>query len=134
MNARFARFVAVGGVAAAANFGSRIVFDHWTGFMTAVVLAFFVGLTTAFVLNRAWVFARTGRPWPIEAAWFAFINLLGLVQTVVVTWLLADTILPALGQARFVDETAHAAGIGLPLVTSYLGHKHLSFRRAAPTP
>jgi putative flippase GtrA len=126
---RFLRFLVVGAVAAAANFGSRIVFDLWTGFMTAVVLAFFVGVSTAFLLNRSWVFARTGRHWSREAAWFVVINLLGLAQTIVVTWLLASWLLPALGQTLLVAETAHAAGIAVPLVTSYLGHKHLSFRR-----
>lgn len=134
MTPRFARFAVVGGVAAVANFGSRLVFDRWTEFLPAVVLAFFVGLSTAFVLNRAWVFTRTGRAWSVEFAWFTAVNLLGLAQTVAISWLLAEWLLPVMGQVRFVPETAHAAGIAVPLVTSYLGHKHLSFRRPAPTP
>ena len=134
MSPSFARFVLVGGFAAAANFGSRLAFNQWTGFLPAVVLAFFVGLATAFVLNRSWVFGPTGRAWPLEFAWFAAVNLLGLVQTVAISALLAEWLLPSVGQTRFVPETAHAAGIAVPLVTSYFGHKHLSFKRPASAP
>lgn len=64
---RFARFLAVGAIAAAANFGARIVIDRWTGLTTAVVLAYLVGMATAYQLNRRYVSARpagTGRERP----------------------------------------------------------------------
>lgn len=132
MKSEFTRFVLVGAVAAAANIGSRIVFNLWTGFVPAMVLAFFVGLSTAFVLNRQWVFLRSGKRWFNEAAWFLLINLLGLAQTLAIAWLLARYLLPALGQTRLVPETAHSIGVIVPIVTSYLGHKHFTFK-ASPT-
>jgi putative flippase GtrA len=127
VKAEFARFLVVGAIAAVANIGSRIVFDIWTGFMTAMVLAFFVGLGTAFVLNRNWVFLKSGKHWTHEAAWFTAVNLLGLAQTLAIAWLLARQVLPWLGQTALVPETAHAIGVIVPIVTSYLGHKFLTF-------
>lgn len=127
MSAEFARFVIVGAVAATANIGSRIVFNVWIGFVPAVTLAFFVGLTTAFVFNREWVFLKSGKRWFHEAAWFAVINLLGLVQTLGVAWVLAFHVLPWLGQAYLVAEVAHSIGVLVPIVTSYLGHKYITF-------
>lgn len=94
-----------------------------------MVLAFFVGLTTAFLLNRNWVFLKSGKPWPLEALWFTGINLAGLAQTLAIAWLLARHVLPDLGQTTLVPETAHSIGVVIPIVTSYLGHKFLTFRR-----
>lgn len=127
MNSEFRRFVAVGGIAAAANVGSRMLFGLWLAYLPSIVLAFFVGLSTAFGLNRAWVFARSGKHWANEASWFTAVNLLGLLQTVIISLLLARYVLPLLGQKHGVDTTAHAVGVVVPIVTSYFGHKYLSF-------
>jgi len=37
-------------------------------------------------------------------------------------------VLPALGIHSYAEEIAHALGILAPVITSYLGHKHLTFR------
>jgi len=42
--------------------------------------------------------------------------------------MLADWLLPALGVRQYMHELAHAAGVVVPVFTSYLGHKHLSFK------
>jgi len=35
--------------------------------------------------------------------------------------------------ARFIPEIAHAVGVAVPVFTSYLGHKHWSFKSATTT-
>ena len=45
-----------------------------------------------------------------------------------ISMLLAYWALPALGVQAFVHEIAHAVGVMVPVFTSYLGHKHFSFR------
>jgi putative flippase GtrA len=127
VNSEFNRFVVVGALAAAANIAARILLGLWIGYLPSIVLAYFVGMVTAFLLNRAWVFARSGKPWTHEASWFIAVNLFGLLQTVCVSLVLARYVLPALGQVRWVDTTAHVIGVAAPIVTSYVGHKHLSF-------
>lgn len=127
MTAEFFRFVVVGALAALANIGSRMLFGLWLPYLPSIVLAFLVGLSTAFLLNRSWVFARSGKHWINEASWFTLVNLLGLAQTVCISLLLARYVLPALGQVSLVETTAHAVGVVVPIATSYLGHKYLSF-------
>lgn len=128
MTPQFVRFLLIGGIAAAANIGSRIVFSMWLPYVPAIVLAFCVGLTTGFLLNRGWVFERTGRAWLLEGGLFLLVNLIGLGQTILISWLLADIVLPGLGQRIMVLETAHAIGVIVPVMTSFLGHKYLTFR------
>jgi len=128
MTPQFVRFLVIGGVAAAANIGSRIVFSLWLPYFSAIALAFCVGLITGFLLNRGWVFEKTGRAWTLEGTLFLLVNLVGLGQTVFISWLLADFVLPWLGQRTLALETAHAIGVIVPVVTSFLGHKYLTFR------
>lgn len=53
---------------------------------------------------------------------------MAVLQTLAVSMGLALYVLPALGVTRHVAEIAHAVGVIVPVFTSYLGHKHLSFR------
>ena len=128
VSARFLRFLAVGGLAALANFGSRIGCSRVVSDEGAIVLAFVVGITTAFVLSRRFVFEPSARPVPVQFGWFLAINLAGLVQTFVVAVGLARFVLPAMGIERYAEEIAHGIGVLVPVVTSYIGHKTLSFR------
>ena len=123
-----ALFVLVGGIAAAANFGSRFLFSAFVGFDAAVVLAFFVGLTTAFVLNRAFVFVgERGTSWHTEAVRFTVVNLFGLALTLGVSLLALRLLHPATGDARVAEAIAHFAGIAATVVGSYFAHKFWTF-------
>lgn len=132
MSRRFVKFVLVSGVAAIANIGSRILFNFWVSYVPAILLAFCVGLCTAFVLNRMFVFRETTNPLHHQAFWFVVVNLAAVLQTLAVSLLLARWLLPLGGFTRHVDTIAHAIGVAAPVVTSFLGHKYLSFRIAAP--
>lgn len=128
LSREFLAFLVTGGVAAVVNFGSRLVFSQWLEFGSAVVLAYFTGMVTAFVLARLFVFTTTGQTVGRSAMWFAVVNLVAVLQTWAVSLVLARWALPGLGLTWHVDELAHAVGIVLPVLTSYFGHKHLSFR------
>lgn len=127
LQARFVRFVAAGGVAAGVNFCSRIVFSKWLPYAAAIVLAYLMGLITAFLLNRLFVFADSTKHLHKQMFWFAAVNALAIVQTLLVSLLFADYLLPRMGISWHAPEIAHACGIVTPVFTSYLGHKHLSF-------
>jgi putative flippase GtrA len=129
MTRQFMRFLLVGGIAAVANIGSRALFSLWMAFVPAMVLAFLVGLSTAFVMNRNWVFFASGRHWSNEAAWFTLINLLGLLQTLLIAWILARHVFPGIGWTTHAETVAHSVGVVVPIVTSFLGHKFLTFRK-----
>jgi putative flippase GtrA len=129
MTQQFFRFLVAGGIAALANFLSRIAFSTVMGLEAAVVLAYCVGMLVAFALMRSQVFPPSDAPVARQAALFVAVNLAAVVQTLVVTLLLARWLLPAMGVTRWVEEIAHGVGVIVPVVTSYFGHKHFSFRR-----
>jgi putative flippase GtrA len=125
---QFALFLVAGGVAAASNFGSRFVFSLWFSYPVAIVLAYLVGMAVAFVLMRQYVFTGRGKALVPQVVRFTFVNLLAVLQTLVVSLLLARWLLPALGVERQVEAIAHFFGVAVPVVTSYFGHRWLTFR------
>ena len=125
---QFAVFVLTGGTAAAVNFASRILYSHWTGFSTAIVLAYLTGMITAFVLAKLFVFKNSRQGIGRSALIFSLVNVVAVAQTWAISMLLAYYLLPWLGITRFVLEISHAAGVAVPVFTSYIGHKHWSFK------
>ena len=125
---RFVAFLVTGGLAAAVNFGSRILYNQWMGFSPAIVLAYITGMITAFVLAKLFVFRDSQRSLHQSALYFVLVNGVAVLQTWAISVLLADWLLPALGVRQYVHEVAHAVGVAVPVFTSYLGHKHLSFK------
>ena len=127
-SSQFLLFLLTGGVAAIVNFASRIFYSQWLDFSSAVVLAYLNGMVTAFVLAKLFVFRQSRQSVHRSATFFILVNLLAAAQTWLVSMSLAHYALPVLGLTRFVDEIAHAVGIAVPVFTSYLGHRHWSFR------
>jgi putative flippase GtrA len=121
-------FVLSGGVAAVVNVLSRIVLNIWMPFSVAIVAAYLIGMVTAFVLNRVFVFPGASNPLHHQVMWFTLINLAAVVQTLVVSLVLAHKFFPAIGMSWHPDLVAHAVGVATPILTSYIGHKRLSFR------
>lgn len=130
----FGRFLVTGGIAAAANVISRWLFNLVMPFEVAVVIAYLVGMTTAYVLSKLFVFANSGRSVSDEFFRFAIVNAVALVQVWVVSVGLARYLFPAVGFTWHADDIAHMIGVVIPAVTSYLGHRHFSFAaRTVPT-
>ena len=127
-NRRFVLFLLAGGIAAAANYGSRFGFSLWFSYPTAIVLAYLVGMAVAFVLMRQYVFDGRGKEVGPQAVKFAVVNMLAVLQTLVVSLVLARWLLPALGMTEHVEAVAHAFGVAVPVVTSYFGHRFATFR------
>lgn len=122
------RFVLAGGTAALVNFGARALLSLHFPYAIAIVLAYCLGMATAFMLNRRFVFRGSANRLHQQVAWFVAVNLLAMTQTLLVSLLLADVVLPRLGVTWHAEELAHAAGILIPIFTSYMGHKHWTFR------
>jgi putative flippase GtrA len=128
MSRQFLVFLLTGGLAAAVNFGSRIVYNQWVEFSIAVILAYITGMITAFLLARAFVFTDGSQSVQRSATFFVLVNAIAVLQTWAISMLLAYYVLHWVGIIRFVPEIAHAVGVVVPVFTSYLGHKRWSFR------
>jgi putative flippase GtrA len=124
---QFVRFVIAGGVAAAANFGSRFLFSLWVPFEWAVVFAYVVGMIVAFSLMRAFVFNAGRQRYAPQAVMFTVVNLLALAQTLAVSVILIRWILPRMGVVEGAEAIAHLIGVLVPVVTSYFGHLWFTF-------
>ncbi len=125
---QFLAFLCTGGFAAAVNFGSRIFFNQFMSFSSAIVLAYIMGMITAFILAKLFVFKESRHSSAKSAFYFVIVNLAAIAQTWIVSVVLAFNILPSLGVSLYVEETAHFVGVVVPVFTSFLGHKYLSFR------
>jgi putative flippase GtrA len=128
LSRQFLVFLLTGGLAAAINFGSRIVYNQWVEFSVAVILAYITGMITAFLLARAFVFTDGSQSVQRSATFFVLVNAIAVLQTWAISMLLAYYVLHWVGITRFVPEIAHAVGVVVPVFTSYLGHKRWSFR------
>jgi putative flippase GtrA len=128
MTKRFLAFLVAGGLAAVANFGSRIALGHVLGYATSILVAYSIGKSTAFLLNRVMVFRSPTNSLRNQAAWFVAINIAAVVQTLVVSLVFARCVFPSVGFAHHPETVAHAIGVAVPVVTSYFGHKYLTFR------
>jgi len=125
---RFLRFLVTGGIAAGVNVLCRVGFGHVVSFEVAVLLAYLCGMTMAFVLARRFVFPQAGDDVHGQYARFALVNLIAAAQVWIVSVGLARRLFPALAFTWHADTIAHAIGVASPIVTSYLGHRHFSFR------
>ena len=125
---QFVLFLLTGGTAAAVNFFSRILYNHWLDYSSSIIVAYLTGMVTAFVLARLFVFTQSSQGWQRSALIFTLVNVVAVAQTWAISMGLAYYVLPGAGVTRFAPEIAHAAGVAFPVFTSYLGHKHWSFR------
>ena len=125
---QFLLFVLTGGAAAAVNVLSRVGFSLVLRFELAVLAAYAVGMVTAYILARRFVFTGSGQSIRRSFAAFALVNLVAVLQTWLVSIGLRHVLLPIIGAATLVDLIAHSVGVAIPVFTSYLGHKHVSVR------
>lgn len=125
---QFFLFLCTGGFAAAVNFGSRVLYSQCVNFSSAIVFAYITGMITAFVLAKLFVFREATNSVSKSAFYFILVNLAAVIQTWAVSMLLAKYGLPLLGITQYVEEISHFIGVIVPVFTSYIGHKRLSFR------
>ena len=61
---------------------------------------------------------------------FALVNAVAFAQVWIISVGLARLVFPAIGFAWDAETVAHVIGVVSPVATSYLMHKHFSFRHA----
>lgn len=122
-----ARFIATGGIAAGVNVGARMLLSLWLRYEVAVALAYLAGMTVAFVLARAFVFAPTLGGATGEYIRFGLVNAVSFVQVWLVSVGLARFVFPAIGFTWHAETVAHVIGVVSPVLTSYFAHKHFTF-------
>ena len=126
---QFVKFLLSGGIAAAVNLASRYVIDLFISFEVAVVVAYLIGMTTAYFLARAFVFESSGRSFSSEFHRFALVNLFALIFVWGISVGLVRIVFPAMSYSWHADDIAHLIGVLAPAVTSYFGHRFYTFSK-----
>lgn len=127
---QFIRYLAAGGIAASLNVASRILYNLWTSYTVAIVLAHFTGMVTTFLLARKYVFPNSEHTTAAyrAAAPFLVVQGVALLESWAISIFLAEHVLPQLGIWHFRHEIAHASGVAAAVFTNYFGNKHWTFR------
>jgi putative flippase GtrA len=125
----FYKFLVVGGFAAVVNFFSRIGINYFFGFTLSVIIAYLIGMITAFILNKILVFKIEKGNTAKQFWYFTLVNIFAVIQTVTISVFLAKWFFPRIGFMIYSEEIAHFIGISIPVITSFLGHKYISFRK-----
>jgi putative flippase GtrA len=123
-------FLLSGGVAAIVNVLSRILLNRWMPYSAAIVVAYILGMSTAFLLNRLFVFRNAGNALHHQIFWFTMVNIAAVLQTLAVSLILAKLVFPRMNFVWHADLVAHSIGVAVPVLTSFVGHKKLSFRES----
>lgn len=127
MTSEFLKFLMTGGLAALANLASRYALNLVMPFEAAVVVAYLIGMTTAYILARLFVFQRSGRSVASEVRRFAIVNVVALAIVWLVSVGLARLLFPAVGFTWHADDIAHLIGVLSTAVSSYFGHRLYTF-------
>jgi putative flippase GtrA len=123
---QFLKFLFVGAAAALANWVSRIIFSFWISFSLAISAAYLVGMVSAFLLNKKFVFPNSPRPIQKQIRDFTLTNLIAFP----LVWLMSIQIsnfLQSLGMLAYYEELAHMLALSIPTVVSFLIYKFLAF-------
>ena len=129
-NGVFAKFLLAGGLAALANFASRIALQPFVGFNPAVALAYLVGFSVAFVLNRAFVFPASGKPVRQEMTWFFVFNLIAFPIVLGASVVLRDDVFAPFLAPAVAETAAHGCAILVPVVFNFAAHRLVTFAQA----
>lgn len=127
LNKQFILFVVAGGIAALGNFCSRIVINQWLDFNISVVLAYCIGMFIAYTLSRIFVFTERKTSVLSSSFKFVLVNVIAVIQTYFISVYL-NMFLQAHIDWSYTEEIAHAVGIVVPVITSFIGHKYFSFK------
>jgi putative flippase GtrA len=125
---QFFLFILAGGAAAAIHWSSRIWLNQYVDFRMALVCAYVIGIASAYVLNKRFVFTQSGRDVRSEVRWFVLFNVAAFPLVWWASVLLAEQVMPSLGILWHPREIAHAIAISLPLVLNFYLHKFITFR------
>jgi putative flippase GtrA len=127
MGWQFAAFLSVGVTAALFHWTSRILLSQFMSYSWAVVFAYVVAMTIAFLLNSYYVFPGSDKPARKQARDFFFINI-AFFPIVLIASLAFNRALIQFGVSKYSEEFAHALAIIIPLPATFLLYKLLAFK------
>ena len=96
LNSEFSRFILTGGFAAGVNFFSRIALSQFMTYRFAVFFAYLIGMVTAFILSKVFVFQKSGQSATNEFIKFTIVNVVAVIQVWLISVGLAEYGFPSI--------------------------------------
>jgi putative flippase GtrA len=125
---QFLLFVLSGGTSVVANLAAREVLSMWYAFPVAVGGAYVVGMLVAFGLMRCFVFTEADGSLLGQGLRFSLVNAIGFFQTVVLSVVFNDHLLPLFGLTWRPELVAHGLALGALVLTSFVLHRKVTFK------
>lgn len=129
-HSRFEFFLIARSLAALVNILSRIWLNWIMPYEAAILASYLCGMTTAYLLNKRFVFDASGRDISSEYARFALVNLFAAAQVWLVSVGLVRLVFPTIEFTWNTETVAHIIGLIIPVFTSYLGTDTFPLREA----
>ncbi len=121
-------FLAAGGIAAASNIISRILFSQFLPYSLSIFFAYWVGVIIAFVLFKSVVFQRGNLFQSFPR--FIVVNIAMLLLTIAVSNVAYQFLDYISYKGYFFNNNyllAHMIGVSSPFLPSYFLHKYYTF-------
>ena len=131
---QFIRFLVAGGIALVANWCARIILNHFMSYELAMVLAYSVGMATAFVLNASFVFASDASTRHREMGRFVIVNLLMFPLVFATSWVLSEKVFSIWLEPAPARAVGYGIAIILPVFISFVAHKFFTFGETLERP
>lgn len=125
---QFGRFVVAGGIAALLHWLSRFLFNLFMSYALAILAAYAVGMTIAFVLNKRYVFPYSRRPVAAEVSFFVLFNVAAFPFVWVAAYVLGEQVFPGFMPRQLALALGHGCAVALPVLVTFVLHKSITFR------
>ena len=124
---QFLLFIVAGGFAALVNIFSRALLSLFMNFSSSVLIAYFIGMVIAFILTKKFVFLSNNLDDKKSFLSFTLVNLFAVLQTYFISIYFREILLNSFPKTSLANLISHTIGVLFPVITSFFGHKYLSF-------
>ena len=129
-NNQFILFLLTGGFSAIINLTSRIIISNFLRFEVSVLIAYFIGMLTAFFLAKKYVFLNIKKSDKKSFPIFALVNFVAILQTFLISKYIRIWLINISDNLIFIDFISHLCGVIFPIFTSFYGHKYITFNNS----
>ena len=125
---QFILFIITGGSSAIINILSRVILSNFFRFEIAILISYGIGMITAFVLAKRYVFFNSNKSIKKSFPAFALVNLISVLQTFFVSIFIKNWLIIFFDNLSFIELFSHSCGLGILVFTSFYGHKYITFK------
>ena len=126
-NKEFILFLITGGFSAIINLSSRIIISNFLRFEISVLIAYLIGMITAYYLAKKYVFLNIKKSYKKSFPVFALVNFVAVLQTFFISKYIRILLIDIFNNFIIIDFISHLCGVIFPIFTSFFGHKYITF-------